>query len=117
MSELPKLHLRAGDFEIETTPEDGSLYRYLGKLACYDHIFVQTDITENGKTGNYIFLRNSVAEEDIYAITNFMLTRGFECHLNLHEVLECDEEAFSNMISQQIGDFDSFPEEWDAPSN
>lgn len=113
MSELPTIRLSVGDREYEATPENASLYRYLGNLACYDHVFIQTGENEDSsRTGNIIFLRQTLRDEVIQQLTHFMLTRGFAAHVNQHEVLPCDVEAFNRMVSAQVEDFDTIPEEW-----
>lgn len=109
--DLPVIRLKGGDTEYELTPENSALYVFLGRLACYSHVFMETARTDDQKRriGNYIFSNHSVFNE----IANFMSSRGYPMHVNLREVEQCDIDAFDSFISQQAGDIgDTIPNEF-----
>lgn len=109
---LPVVRLKSGEQEYELTPENSTLYVYLGHLACYSHVFMETAATDDNRRriGNYIFSTHSTFTE----IANFMASRGYPMHVNLREVPDCDIKAFNDMVAQQIGDIgDTVPEGWD----
>ena len=107
---LPAIKLNLTDGALEMTPENSSLYMFLGRFACYSHVFVETQRTnDKSRIGTYIFSTHSVFSE----ISQFMASRGFPIHANLREVPDCDMKAFDDMIAQQTGDIgDTLPDGW-----
>lgn len=112
MSELPTLRLRGADGEHEVTPENGVLYRHLGAKAIYDHILMVTDDEGDSREGYPIFVRGFLTDGDIDQATHFMVTRGFETHLNLKKAYESVMGAYDKVVEKQaeVGDF--IPDEW-----
>lgn len=109
MSELPKIRLNLSDGEFEATPENSHLYMHLGALACYNHVFLEKGRQEdNTLSGTYIFSITPVFDE----MAEFMAENGYPMHVNLRTVAQCDVDAFNRMVEQQVGEFDSFPDEW-----
>ena len=109
--DLPVIRLKMTSGELELTPENSSLYLFLGKLACYSHVFVETGRTEddtNRMIGSYLFSNSDIFTE----VADFMVSRGYPLHANLREVQDCDINAFDDMIAQQATDLDTIPDDW-----
>lgn len=110
----PKFIVEFGDGEYEATPDNTSLFTHIGRLACYNHVFFQTDTTEDGTMrGTYLFCQNPAFE----SVAEFMMANDYPCHLNLHYAAESDISAFNKMVERSIPDFDTIPEEWLRPED
>lgn len=111
MSELvPSMKLHLGELgDFEATPENTSLYLYLGSLACYSNVFLQGTDPEQPKAGSFVFAHSPAFED----IRDFMLENEYPAHVNLREVPDCDVEAFDRMVGMNTSDIgDSIPDEW-----
>lgn len=120
------LRLTLGGQEFESTPDNTTLYTFLGKTAIQgiefensrlNHIFLQTgDETEDTITGSYVFRTDQNA--NIWdTIATHIMTNDYPMVLNRRDVPACDWEAFNRMLEQKaneeagdIGDF--VPEGW-----
>lgn len=101
------LDLPSGDFEARR--DNTSLFTFLGAIACYDHVFVQTgDIEDNVMSGTYIFSTHPAFEK----MSEYMVENDYPMHLNLQEAAECDRTAWERMVAQQCTDIDGVPEDW-----
>ena len=110
MSELPSIHLNAGEDGFDATPLNSSLYMHLGHLAVYNHVFLEHDVSEGAETmrGTYLFATGDWFDE----LANFMVSNGYPMHVNLRTVAQSDVDAFNRMIAQQTHDLDQIPEDW-----
>lgn len=106
----PAMKLNLAGAEFEATPENTSLFAYLGHLACYSHVFLQLGDNERGQaTATYVFSSHPAFE----TMREYMFENGYPLHVNLQEVAECDVGAFEAMIEQQMSDIESgVPDEW-----
>lgn len=99
---LPTMRLTIRDREYEATPENTSLFRFMGKLAMFDHIFLATDEHPDGEDtpigGLYIFRDIDLFDD----IEDFMLEHDYPMHLNLREVAQCDYDAHQKYITQCV---------------
>lgn len=115
--EMPRIKLNMPSGEFEATPLNTTLFTFLGRLACYDHIFLQTgDETDEAMVGTYIFNQHSVYDE----MAAFLVENNYPMLLNRIETPDCDIDAFNRMVSQSASDLDSgIPDEWlgDETSN
>lgn len=94
--------------EVEAKRDNSALFRYIGKLAIYDHVFVTLD-DENGM-GFYVFSLNPHFER----MSMYMLQNGYESHINMREVAECDKRSYDEAIGAYINDTldGGIPEDW-----
>lgn len=109
MENEPSINLNVLGAEVEAKRDNTTLYTFLGKLACYNHIFVVTD--KEASNGFYIFNDLSVYEE----MANYMFENDYPMHLNLPEVAECDNDAWNRHIHDLCNDDleNGVPEEWE----
>lgn len=108
-NELPKMKLDLQGSEFEATPENTTLFTFLGRIACYSHVFIQTGPEDDEvMVGTYVFASHPVYEN----MAQFMAEYGYPMHTNLREVADCDVNAYDRMISQQTNDLDHIPDEW-----
>lgn len=109
--EYPAMRLTIGENrEFESTPFNTTLFTYLGRLACYDHVFIQTgDENDTTMVGTYVFNTHPVYPD----MSAFMIEHDFPLMLNRVEVPDCDVEAWQRMVAQQVDDLDQgIPEGW-----
>lgn len=109
--ELPVMKLTIGENrEFDATPLNTTLFTYLGRLACYDHVFIQTgDEDPRTMIGTYVFNTHPVFPD----MTEFMVEHNFPMILNRIEVPDCDVEAWQRMVAQHADDLDQgIPEGW-----
>lgn len=107
MEKDPSMVITTKDGEFEATRENTIIFRFLGKLAMYDHIFFVRDMDE-GK-GTYLFNQNPSYDK----IADFMMDNDYPAHINQLRVPECDIQAFDNMIKKEAAEADSgIPESW-----
>lgn len=109
MEDEPVMRLELTDGEeFHATRENSFLFRFAGHLTMYDHVFFLRDEEEN--SGIYIFSANPVFPD----IVEYMTNNGYELHLNLREVAECDQDAFNRMIEKDTApELDAgVPEDW-----
>lgn len=108
------MRLKGNNGEFDITPRNGVLYRHLGDRAIFDNVFMVSGLKEDGtREGNPIFLRGFVDDTDIAQITHFMITRGYECHLNLPDAMEAFQDVHSKLMERETGDVgDTVPDDW-----
>jgi len=111
---LPTMRLKGEDGEFDVTPENGVLSRHLGERAIFDNIFMVTGLKDDGsREGTPVFLRGFVDDATTAQITHFMITRGYECHLNLPDVMEAFVDVHSKFLARESSDVgDTVPEDW-----
>lgn len=103
----PSMKLHFGDREFEATPDNTTLFRFMGQLAMYNHVFFATD-EENG-VGTYLFNQHPFYQE----IEAYMVENKYPTHDNLRAVAECDVNAFKKMVdnyTEEIPDY--VPDDW-----
>lgn len=107
MENEPGIIVNFGEREFEATPENTTLFRFVGKLALYNHIFMLTVPEEN--IGAYLFNQHPVYKE----FEDYMVKNQYPIHDNLREVAECDLDAFENMLRENAADIGDYPpEDW-----
>ena len=105
----PSMNLRINGGEFRATRDNTSLFQFFGRLAIYDHIFVQTGMEDdNTLTGAYIF-SNFPKWVDM---VDYMVTNEYPQHVALREVAECDKRAFDQANLGDLADAEGVPEEW-----
>lgn len=120
------LHLRFGEVEFEATPDNTTLFTFLGRSAIrgvqmdhsrINHIFFQTgEQDEDTLSGSYVF-RTDKNEQTFDTIVNHIVEHDYPMMLNRRDVPECDINAYFNMLEQkaieEAGDLGDFlPEDW-----
>lgn len=109
--EMPTMKLNMAEGrEFDSTPLNTTLFTYLGRLACYDHVFIQTgDEDDATMVGTYVFNTHPVYPE----MTQFMLENNYPMVLNRIEVPDCDVDAWQRMVAQQTDDLEGgIPDSW-----
>ena len=120
------IHLRFGESEFEATPDNTTLFSFLGRSAIrgvmmdhhrFNHIFFTTgEQDEETMSGSYVF-RTDKNEEVFDNIVSHIVEHDYPMMLNRRDVPECDISAYFNMLEQKaaeesgdLGDF--LPEGW-----
>lgn len=109
----PSLTLNMGDGrKLEATPENTTLYTFLGRTAIGDvlfenssvnHIYLGTGLDEEERPkGIYFFEKFSSVHEDI---AKFAIEHSFPAILNQRTVPACDMEAYYLHVQQQEAHF------------
>ena len=111
MSENIILKMNGEDFE--STPDNTSLFNFIGELASRDHVFIQTGVGDlpHIMVGTYVFKPHPVYER----LAAHLVENGYPMHLNLRRIPQSDEKAYNDMIDravegQSAGDF--IPDGW-----
>lgn len=121
-----RMILRFGEREFETSPENTTLYTFLGKTALhgvemensrFNHMFFVTgEESEETVSGSYMF-RTEENAETWDTIAQFLADNAYPMILNRRDVPDCDVTAYMNMLENRIqadtddlGDF--IPEGW-----
>lgn len=95
MENEPSMQLSFGNGgEFEATPENTSLYRFVGRLACHNHVFIVTNPEESA--GTYIFSITPVYRE----MEAYMVANDYPIHDHLRQVAQCDLDAYERMLNQ-----------------
>lgn len=102
MSESPpvmRLHMEDGS-EQEATPQNSSLFMFIGENATRNHAFFQQEAPDENHVikGMYLFSFHPAFEK----VRDFMMEHGFPMHVNLLEVAECDERAYQAALEKEI---------------
>lgn len=105
---LPTLEITMNGEKFKATPENTTLFQFVGELAVYDHVFIETGMEDSTPTGAYLFKNQEVWHD----LVDFMVTNEFPQHVCLREVAECDRDAFNHTFYQDVRNLASFPEEW-----
>lgn len=107
MEDEPAIIVNFGEKEFEATPDNTTLFRFAGKLALYNHVFMLTQPENNN--GAYLFNQHPYYKE----FEEYMIEHKYPLHDNLREVAECDQDAFENMVKQDLKDIDDYvPDDW-----
>lgn len=109
MEDEPNMKMEYPDGrEVLSTRDNTSIFRFMGALALYDHIFVVTDPEKN--QGTYIFRSHPSYEQ----MADYMMDNDFVAHINLRSVAECDVEAFDKMVARDVAEVEEgVPEGWE----
>lgn len=104
-----KMTLTVGDQEIEATRFNTGLYTFAGELACYSHIFVTREVTDDGVVrGNYIWQTDDIYGEVVKKLRYFEWPQ----YLNILQVSEGDVQAFYNRHYKDLERLPGFPVAW-----
>jgi hypothetical protein len=113
MSENLPIGINGEDFEV--TRHNTSLFTFLGANAIKNHVFMV--IKDNGDgscEGTHVF--RSFMPEAYDALAAHIIEYNFPQHLNLNDVAEIDEDAFSGAVranaEKDLNDLDKFLDEW-----
>lgn len=103
----PGMFIKLEGEEFESTPDNTSLFRFIGNLAIYNHVYICLD-AEEGK-GTYVFNQNPAYE----TFEEYMVANDYPIHDNLRDISDCDLDAFEEMVKIYTDKIpDSVPEEW-----
>lgn len=105
----PQINLSIGSQEFEMRPSNSELYHYVGALAVWNHLFIQTEESEELRTGTFI-PRELIGHEQFDEIGVMMAENGFPCRINQKEVAESDAEIITKILAGKVED--TLPEDW-----
>jgi len=108
------LILETADGELRLDRFNSVLVTFIGDLAVYDYVFVQTEarIDEAAVRGMYIFQEN----EHYEVIADYMWDNDFPMHLNTACIEDCDRAAYLTTALQDLDDF-VIPDDWQEAEN
>lgn len=102
MEDEPMMYVTASDGTVfEAIRENTTLFTHLGRLACYDHVFIHTNVdqdTDEQMVGTYVFRQHEAFGE----MEEYMFENDYPMVLNKLQVAECDINAWNNMIAREI---------------
>lgn len=98
------LHTPAGEIRLDRY--NSALFTHIGKLAMYDHVFVQKDMDDETMFGSYLFRHNP----SFGHIASWMVENDLPMHLNFTEVAETDMDAFNQSIAHEAEE--PIPDGW-----
>lgn len=111
----PQMNIIGADgTTFEAVRENTTLFTHLGRLACFDHVFIHTHLEfddDEQVVGTYVFRENDQFAE----MENYMFENDYPMILNRLVVADCDRLAWENMVTREIeyDDLDDgVPEEW-----
>ena len=91
MEQEPVAHLNLPNGEVfEATRERAQLFKHLGQLALYDHIFCY-DVQDNEVRQSFYIFKDVEGYDEL---EQYMLDNAYPMHLNLLEVQRNDQEAY-----------------------
>jgi hypothetical protein len=102
-----KLTLSSGG-EFYATRDNTTLFQFFGRLAIYDHVFIETGMEDSTPTGIYLFQNQDIWRD----LVDYIVTNEFPQHVALREVAQCDIDAFDRTMFDDVRHMDSFPSEW-----
>lgn len=104
----PALEITMNGEKILATRDNTTLFQFFGKLAIYDHVFIQTGMDESTPTGAYLFQNQEVWHD----LVDFIVTNEYPQHVALRDVAQCDMDAFDRTMFADVRYNDTFPPEW-----
>lgn len=111
MEDDPTLKLNIEGKPFESNRTNTTIFTFVGQLAMFNHVFVQTGEDENNMVGAYVFCDNPAFQP----ITEHASTNSWPMILNRNEVPECDVNVWERSHLEDIRSFESYPEDWDKP--
>jgi len=99
--------------EFEATPDNTSLYTFIGNLASRNHVFIETEDSDKPNTviGTYVFS----VHPSYQPLMKHLIENEYPVHMNLRSVAPTDENAYQKLIDQAVAgeeDFETIPEDW-----
>lgn len=105
--EVPTIDINIDGEKFEATPYNTALFKFVGSLAMYDHVFLSTDPENN--SGTYVFNQNPMYKE----LEDHMFALEFPVHANIRFVPNCDLYAFEQMVKLYTDRMpNTIPEDW-----
>jgi hypothetical protein len=104
----PSITVESPRGEFEATRDNTTLFRFMGHLAMYDHIYFTHEA--GTKHPSYLFNQN----QGYTILADFMMDNDYPAHINLREVADCDVDAFNKMLQQEtaLDTEGGVPAEW-----
>lgn len=107
---------KIGGEPFEMTHQNGSLYTFIGKTVIngldvpnenFNHVFLirSRDDEKNEVRANHVFRDDPAFTQ----LAQFMMQHDYPMILNMHEVPQCDIDAWTNRVFRDLGDY---PPEW-----
>ena len=107
----PQINLDLGSQQFELRRDNSELFHYMGKLAVWNHVFVESTKEDGKRTGTFI-PSGFIGEEVFNGIALAMVKLEYPSHLNQREVAEGDVEIITGILSRDIKDIDTERPEW-----
>lgn len=108
MENEPKVRLNIGGVEHELTPDNASLFMFIGKTVIngvehdnteFNHVFYQTGAEDDNRMKG-IYLFKGILPEIFNELAEYMGQTGYPAHINLRTVAECDRNAYMFQLAQ-----------------
>lgn len=96
--------ITVGNERREMNRENTKLYRHLGAMAMFDHLFV----TFSEQSGAYMWTDHSQFDEVVQLATDAQCVM----YLNLPEVSQVDVDAYVRHKTEDLAGLDTIPEDW-----
>jgi hypothetical protein len=104
------VHLNGEPFNVDRW--NTSLFTFIGELAEYNHVFIQTGDIEGGATGSFIFENSPPENETFQHIGEFVMEYEFPMHLNMNRVPDCDKDAYNAARLKEAENIEDYVPEW-----
>ncbi len=105
----PVINLNVEDgASFELNRLNTSLFRFMGRLGIYNHVFYHDIHEEEVQTSFYIFR----FAPQYPLIEKYMLENQFTIHDNMTTISETDIRAYESALHKTVGDVDHVPDEW-----
>lgn len=104
----PIIELNLNGEKFEATRDNTTLFQFFGRLAIYNHIFLEMGEDEKAPFGAYIFSDHPTYPD----LEELIVAHEFPQHLALREVGQCDVDAWERHTFDDVRSADTFPAEW-----
>ena len=104
----PIIELNLNGEKFEATRDNTTLFQFFGRLAIYNHIFLEMGREDDKPMGAYLFSDHPVYPQ----LEELIVAYEFPQHLALREVGECDVDAWNRHNLSDLAEADGVPEEW-----
>ena len=104
------LNFSLGGEPFEMTPDNASLFTFVGQGALYNHVFlVLEELEENHFKGTYVFSESPAYE----TLATFILENEYPAHINQRQPAACDLDAYMQYALNDLDKLDDgIPGDW-----
>lgn len=103
------LTLELNGEELEFDKKHASAYQFLGSLACYNHLYLESP-NEDGEDSDYYYI---FATHSLYsAVLKHMADNRYPMMVNLPSISDNDVRMFELTHYSDVRTEESFPEDW-----
>lgn len=106
----PVIELNLNGERFEATRDNTTLFQFFGRLAIYNHIFLETGEDSQYPIGAYLFSDHPAYPE----LEELIVAHEYPQHLALREVAECDIDAWERHNFGDLRESQGVPEGWES---